>query len=642
MSKQNSDQNNVGTGTTTFKTLSAAASNVSPWTMGQTFDHASPHVAETPLTSAASVASAPVNHVNTKNNDAQTNHHHDRRSSLEIGMQVRETPSPLHTPSVTPPSLPNIPLLDQTENNKTTTSTNTNDNQSLTTTKTATTTTTTTPAKSPDDDHVKSQYEQTLSNIGITHPSDPLESVLAAACASIGFDIVEMWLRTGPRTHQLIHSHLRYSALDDTTRSALVDVYYGDSAPSRTHRLSPALCKRARMHNNIVWITSQTEQGAQALRCSLSGVLSAVAVPVCHEETQTNLTVIYFSMKRTAMQPVASEFLIHMSLAAAIVSVNNFDRDMIQENASSNYQEIDDANDDEIDEMDNEMARSGGNSSAISQSSMTSSVAQEAESYNLRTQLSKMIDLTSVSPAPEETIDTSRGAHSVRTAPTSTNMGRQKLQSDAYDVPPQKTAIQIDIQSPIEAYAVNGANLRMDFSDIRNTEYLTDGGNNWIHTAVVDSKPVVIKQLKPEVHDNISAMNEIEGELKIHSLLDHRNIVSIFGAGYDRRGKRFIVMERLDGGTLAQLLGYNTRIRDNRRRFFRKKDKLPYIQILKYAQQIAAALDYLHRNAVEGSMVLHRDIKPDNVGKKSILNLNQMLCCLCLLIFVIFCYFKTI
>ena len=93
------------------------------------------------------------------------------------------------------------------------------------------------------------------------------------------------------------------------------------------------------------------------------------------------------------------------------------------------------------------------------------------------------------------------------------------------------------------------------------------------------------------------------------------NIVTLLGAGFDRKGKRFIVMERLDGGTLSQLFGYTTRIRDRRRHFFRKKKKLPYLTVLKYAQQIAAAVDYLHRNAIEGSMILHRDLKPDNIGK---------------------------
>jgi hypothetical protein len=44
-------------------------------------------------------------------------------------------------------------------------------------------------------------------------------------------------------------------------------------------------------------------------------------------------------------------------------------------------------------------------------------------------------------------------------------------------------------------------------------EYLTDGGNSWIHTAVFNGKPVVVKTLKPECQDVALAINEIEGEL---------------------------------------------------------------------------------------------------------------------------------
>lgn len=76
---------------------------------------------------------------------------------------------------------------------------------------------------------------------------------------------------------------------------------------------------------------------------------------------------------------------------------------------------------------------------------------------------------------------------------------------------------------------------------------------------------------------------------------------------------RFIVLERLDGGTLTQRLGYDTRIRDRRRRFWRKK-QLPYLDVLRCARSLACALQYCHEQAIPGSMVLHRDLKPDNIG----------------------------
>ena len=74
-----------------------------------------------------------------------------------------------------------------------------------------------------------------------------------------------------------------------------------------------------------------------------------------------------------------------------------------------------------------------------------------------------------------------------------------------------------------------------------------------------------------------------------------------------------MVLERLDGGTLTQMLGYDTRIRDRRRRFWRKKN-FAYVDVLKCARSIAAAMQYCHEEAVPGSLILHRDLKPDNIG----------------------------
>lgn len=128
--------------------------------------------------------------------------------------------------------------------------------------------------------------------------SSAVESVLSASCDVMGFDIAEMWLRTGPKTHQLTNSHLRPTALEDSVRNELVDVYYGEKSSERTHRLSPALCKRAKDANDVVWVTAHTPHGAEALRCSISNVRTAVAVPVCHEASNSNITIIYFSIRR--------------------------------------------------------------------------------------------------------------------------------------------------------------------------------------------------------------------------------------------------------------------------------------------------------------------------------------------------------
>jgi len=378
--------------------------------------------------------------------------------------------------------------------------------------------------------------------------SSSVEGVLAATCDVMGFDIAEMWLRTGLKTHQLTNSHLRPTALQDSVRQDLVEVYYGEKSNERTHRLSPALCKKAKDANDVVWVTAHTQNGAEALRMSISNVRTAVAVPICHEASNTNVTIIYFSIRRIVLRPSAVEFLIHMSLSAAVTSVNALSADGLIDRANNNVNN-------------------------------SSSSAKSLNSGNIHGELSKTTD------------------------------GRRSKSDVHANRPPSSF---ISYQRP-DKTSVTGARLDLQWRQLLNVEYLTDGGNSWIHTAVFDGKPVVVKTLRPECQDTAVAINEIESEVAVHSRLNHPNIVTLIGAGWTSKKVRFIVLERLDGGTLTQMLGYDTRIRDRRRRFWRKK-QLPYLDVLRCARSLACAMQYCNEQAVPGSLVLHRDLKPDNIG----------------------------
>eukprot|EP00816_Leptocylindrus_hargravesii_P009639 CAMPEP_0196802092 /NCGR_PEP_ID=MMETSP1362-20130617/1793_1 /TAXON_ID=163516 /ORGANISM="Leptocylindrus danicus, Strain CCMP1856" /LENGTH=601 /DNA_ID=CAMNT_0042173301 /DNA_START=667 /DNA_END=2469 /DNA_ORIENTATION=- len=375
---------------------------------------------------------------------------------------------------------------------------------------------------------VRSMYQDRLFN----QSSTAVEAILAAACEAMGFDIAEMWLRTGPKTHQLTNTHLRPSALEDRVSNELVDVYYGEKSAERTHKLSPALCKRAKEAMDVVWVTSGINGSDNALKCSISDVKTAVAIPISHESSHTNVTIIFFSLKRAMMRPPAIEFLVHMALAAAVASANDLADGVFN-------------------------------------------------------------------------IDSSKGPSSMVNA----------AGGSGKDNGPRETPILAPPVQPVlkNIVSVTGANLNMKWNSLQNIEYLTDGGNSWIHTAVVNGKSVVVKTLKPECQDMAMAINEIEAELDVHARLSHENIVALVGAGLTSKGVRFVVLERLDGGTLTQVLGYDTRIRDRRRRFFKRK-QLSYLEVLNHARSLADALGYCHGKAVPGTLVLHRDVKPDNIG----------------------------
>ena len=108
--------------------------------------------------------------------------------------------------------------------------------------------------------------------IPTSHPFG-VESCLSSCCEVLGFDIAEMWVRTGPTTHQLTHSHLRPASMDHTHVIELNEIYYGTKSNTRTHRLSPALCKQAKESGGVVWLTeSGEEKDMEALRSAISEV----------------------------------------------------------------------------------------------------------------------------------------------------------------------------------------------------------------------------------------------------------------------------------------------------------------------------------------------------------------------------------
>ena len=105
-------------------------------------------------------------------------------------------------------------------------------------------------------------------------------------------------------------------------------------------------------------------------------------------------------------------------------------------------------------------------------------------------------------------------------------------------------------------------------------------------------RDVAIKVLPVHLSDNPEIRARFEREAKTISSLNHPNICMLFDVG--REGDiDFIVMELIEGGTLAERV---------------LRGPLPAAELLRYATQIADALDRAHRAGV-----VHRDLKPGNV-----------------------------
>ena len=103
---------------------------------------------------------------------------------------------------------------------------------------------------------------------------------------------------------------------------------------------------------------------------------------------------------------------------------------------------------------------------------------------------------------------------------------------------------------------------------------------------------VAIKVLLPHFTSEPDSKHRFDREARAIAALSHPHICSIFDVGH-QDGTGFLVMEYLDGETLAQRLA---------------RGKLPVDQALRYAIEIADALSAAHKGGV-----VHRDLKPSNV-----------------------------
>src|SRR5215510_12215795 len=106
------------------------------------------------------------------------------------------------------------------------------------------------------------------------------------------------------------------------------------------------------------------------------------------------------------------------------------------------------------------------------------------------------------------------------------------------------------------------------------------------------NRTVAIKILSSESAGDVDRRERFEREAKAISALDHPNICALYDVG-DQEGTYFLVMPCLEGQTLADRL---------------LKGALPPDQAIKYAIEIATALDAAHRHGI-----IHRDLKPGNI-----------------------------
>ena len=110
------------------------------------------------------------------------------------------------------------------------------------------------------------------------------------------------------------------------------------------------------------------------------------------------------------------------------------------------------------------------------------------------------------------------------------------------------------------------------------------------HHAALD-RDVAIKVLPEFFAEDESYRERFQQEARSVARLKHPNILNVFDFGQDW-GVTYLVLELVEGGTLAERLGRPIDLED----------------VIRFMRPIAGALDYAHSQGV-----LHRDIKPSNI-----------------------------
>lgn len=106
-------------------------------------------------------------------------------------------------------------------------------------------------------------------------------------------------------------------------------------------------------------------------------------------------------------------------------------------------------------------------------------------------------------------------------------------------------------------------------------------------------RDVALKLLAPTLANDDSFVERFRLEARSLARLDHPHIVKVYDADWDEN-KLFIVMEYVDGGSLADLI--------------KQEGALKPALVVKLLQQTASGLDYAHQRGL-----IHRDIKPANI-----------------------------
>jgi serine/threonine protein kinase len=152
----------------------------------------------------------------------------------------------------------------------------------------------------------------------------------------------------------------------------------------------------------------------------------------------------------------------------------------------------------------------------------------------------------------------------------------------------------------------------LTIESLANLKHMVDGSHSNIFKCTFSGLPVVVKTIRQRSMSNKVALNEYKMECALLTRLAHSNVVKLLGIGkfVARNGKErpFMVLEKLEGCTLQYVLNRKTF------RTMLGRPALSQLRCVEIALQLCRALQYMHEDFSADAVLIHRDLKPDNIG----------------------------
>src|SRR5262245_4970347 len=117
-------------------------------------------------------------------------------------------------------------------------------------------------------------------------------------------------------------------------------------------------------------------------------------------------------------------------------------------------------------------------------------------------------------------------------------------------------------------------------------------GTVWVARNIALQSHVALKLLRADVTDEDAAARMLQ-EARVAARLDHSAIVRVFDFGQTPQGDPFIVMDLVDGETLAAALAV--------------RGRFPPVRAVQILLPVLDALATAHAHGI-----VHRDLKPEN------------------------------